>query len=116
MTPRPGPLPAAEVLTLESLIAPVPHGIASRVLAKNGGGTVTLFAFDAGTALAEHTAPFDALVQVLEGRFVVTVAGQASQASSGTVVRLPANVPHAVEAIGVARMLLTMLRETAGPA
>lgn len=116
MTPRSGLLPPAEVHALESLIAPVSHGIASRVLAKAGGGTVTLFAFDEGTALSEHTSPVDALVQILDGRFLITVAGQPSQASAGSVVRLPGNVPHAVEAMEAGRMLLTMLRETAGPA
>ena len=58
-------LPAGEACALETLIAPTPGGIASRILAKKGGGSVTLFAFDAGQGLTEHTSPFDALVLVL---------------------------------------------------
>jgi quercetin dioxygenase-like cupin family protein len=104
-------IPASEALELVSLISPTDHGIASRVLAKSGGGTVTLFAFDAGESLSEHTAPFDALVLVLEGAFVLTIGGSPVQARPGTVVRMPANVPHAVEATVPSRMLLIMLRE-----
>jgi quercetin dioxygenase-like cupin family protein len=104
-------LPSAEALILQTLIMPTPQGIASRVLAKNGGGTVTLFAFDAGQALSEHTAPFDALVLVLEGVFTLTVGGQVVEARPGSVVRMPAHLPHAVEAVEPSRMLLIMLRE-----
>jgi quercetin dioxygenase-like cupin family protein len=108
----PNPLiPAAEALMLTSLITPTEHGIASRVLARNSGGTVTLFAFDAGEALSEHTAPFDALVVVLEGAFTLTIAGKAVEARPGTLVHMPAHVPHAVEAVEPARMLLVMLRD-----
>ena len=96
---------------LHTLIVPTPHGIASRVLAKNSGGTVTLFAFDAGQALSEHTAPFDALVLVLEGRFTVTIGGVPVEVGAGSVVRMPAGVPHAVDAVESSRMLLVMLRE-----
>lgn len=104
-------IPAAEALALASLITPTDHGISSRVLAKNGGGTVTLFAFDAGEALSEHTAPFDALVLVLEGAFVLTIGGTPVEARPGTVVRMPAGIPHAVDASEPSRMLLIMLRE-----
>lgn len=102
---------AAEALSISGLVAPTPHGIASRILAKNSGGSLTLFAFDAGQGLAEHTAPFDAIVMVLEGTFTLTIGGQPVTAATGTVVRMPANVPHAVDATEPARMLLTMLRE-----
>ena len=101
----------AEVLRLAELITPTPHGIASRILAKNNGGSLTLFAFDAGQGLAEHTAPFDAIVMVLDGTFRLTIGGQAVTAPAGTVVRMPANVAHAVDAPEAARMVLTMLRE-----
>lgn len=104
-------IPAAEALALASLITPTAHGIASRVLAKSGGGTVTLFAFDAGEALSEHSTPFDALVCVLEGTFILTIGGNPVEAGAGTVVRMPADVPHAVEAAEPSRMLLIMLRE-----
>lgn len=111
MTTSPGTIPPAEALALAALITPTQHGIASRVLAKNGGGTVTLFAFDAGESLSEHTAPFDALVLVLEGALTLTIGGTPVEAHPGTVVRMPAGVPHALDASEPARMLLIMLRE-----
>jgi quercetin dioxygenase-like cupin family protein len=106
-----GTIPAGEALHLADLIAPTPHGIASRVLVKTGGGNVTLFAFDAGEGLSEHTAPFDALVLVLDGRLTLTIGGRAVDAAPGTIVRMPAGVPHAVAATAPSRMLLIMLRE-----
>ncbi len=105
----------AEVLQLSELIKPTEQGIASRLLAKNSGGSLTLFAFDTGQGLAEHTAPFDAIVMVLEGRLALTIDGSEMLATPGTVVRMPANVPHAVDAPEPARMLLTMLREPKAP-
>ena len=102
---------AAEALSLETLITPTEQGIASRILAKTTAGSVTLFAFDAGQGLAEHTAPFDALVLVLDGRLLLTIGGVDVTATPGTVVRMPAGVPHALDAPEPARMLLTMLRE-----
>lgn len=109
-------LPAAEALALVSLIAPVEKSIASRVLAKTAGGNVTLFAFDQGQGLSEHTAPFDALVLVLEGVLEIVVGGNPVRAETGTIVRMPAHVPHALEAPVPAKMLLVMLREPAAPA
>ncbi len=116
MSPAVPALPAAEVLTLTSLISRTPGGISSRVLSRTSGGNLTLFAFDAGQGLSEHTAPFDALVTVLEGALSLTIGGQAARATPGTIVRMPAGVPHAVEADEPSIMLLTMLRETAAPA
>ena len=106
-------LPPGELFALDRLISPTAHGIASRVLARTAAGNVTLFAFDAGEELSEHTAPFDALVLVLSGSLVITVGGRALEAAPLTMVRLPANVPHAVRASEAARMLLVMLREPA---
>jgi quercetin dioxygenase-like cupin family protein len=102
---------AAAALPLQSLITPTEHGIASRILAKTAGGNLTLFAFDAGQGLTEHTSPFEALVMALEGELTLTIGGQPVHAMPGTIVRMPANVPHAVEAPEAARMLLIMLRE-----
>ncbi len=104
-------IPAAEALSLADLITPTERGIASRVLAKTGGGNVTLFAFDQGEGLSEHTAPFDALVLVLEGLLSLSIGGKTVTATPGTIVRMPAGVPHAVDATAPARMLLVMLRE-----
>jgi quercetin dioxygenase-like cupin family protein len=103
-------IPPADALALGSLLAYAEQGIASRVLAKTGGGNVTLFAFDAGQGLSEHTAPFDALVFVVEGALALRVGGRAVAATPGTVVRMPANVPHALEATARTKMLLVMLR------
>jgi hypothetical protein len=69
-------VPAAQALALATLVSPTEHGIASRVLARTGGGNVTLFAFDAGQGLEEHTSPFDALVLVQEGALALTIGGQ----------------------------------------
>ena len=89
-------IPAAEALSLARLITAVEGGIASRVLAKTAGGTVTLFAFDQGQGLSEHTTPFDALVLVLDGELRLIIGGDPVLAVPGTVVRLPASVPHAL--------------------
>lgn len=104
-------IPPGEALLLHTLVTPTEQGIASRVLAKAQGGNVTLFAFDAGQGLTEHTSPFDALVLVLEGAFILTIGGSPVNATPGTIVRLPANVPHAVDAPEAARMLLIMVRD-----
>lgn len=104
-------IPEAEVLSLTDLITPAPSSITSRILAKTSGGNVTLFAFDAGQGLSEHTAPFDALVMVLDGQLKLTIGGTEMTAGAGSVVRMPANIPHALDALEPARMLLTMLRE-----
>jgi quercetin dioxygenase-like cupin family protein len=109
-----GTIPAAQALRLADLITPTDRGVASRTLAKTGGGNVTLFAFDAGEGLSEHQTPFDALVLVVDGALTVTVGGQAVVAETGTIVRLPADVPHAIEAAVPARMVLVMLREPKG--
>ena len=104
-------IPAAEALPLQALITPTDHGIASRVLARTAGGNLTLFAFDAGQELSEHATPFDALVMVLEGSITLTIGGTPVTATPGTIVRMPATIPHAVHASKPARMLLLMLRE-----
>jgi quercetin dioxygenase-like cupin family protein len=104
-------IPPAEALSLPALITPTEGGIASRVLAKTTGGNVTLFAFDAGQGLEEHTSPFDALVVVLEGTMALTIGGKGVRATPGTIVRMPGGVPHALEAPEPTRMLLVMLRE-----
>lgn len=87
-----------------------PGGIVSRTLLKQPGGSVTLFAFDAGQELSEHTAPFDALVQVLDGRAEVRVGGAPHLVGPGEFLLLPAGVPHALRAPERFRMLLAMVR------
>ena len=102
---------SAEALALHSLITPTEQGIASRVLARTAGGNVTLFAFDEGQGLTEHTSPFDALVLVLEGVLTLTIGGEPVPATPGTIVRMPAGIPHALDAPEPARMLLIMLKD-----
>lgn len=106
-----GILPPAQAFPLTGLIAIADGGIASRVLAKNGGGNVTLFAFDRGEGLSEHTSPFDALVVTLDGRLKLTIGGEPVDGTAGSITRLPAGIPHAVDAVEQSRMLLIMLRE-----
>jgi quercetin dioxygenase-like cupin family protein len=101
----------ARALALATLVNPTANGIASRVLARTGGGNVTLFAFDAGQGLEEHTSPFDALVLVLEGALALRIGGEEVRGTPGTIVRMPGGVPHALEAPEPTRMLLIMLRE-----
>lgn len=105
-------LAPAELFTLESLVTPTPEGIASRVLARTAAGNITLFAFDEGEELSEHTAPFDALAITLSGALTITIAGRKVQTSAQTIVLMPANIPHAVRASEASRLLLIMLRET----
>ena len=104
-------LPAAQALSLSSLVAPTEHGITSRVLGRAAGGSLTLFALAAGQGLTTHSSPFDAFVLVLDGAVTLTIDGTPVRATPGTVVRMPANVPHAVDAVEAARMLLVMLRD-----
>lgn len=105
-------LPPGEALPLDSLITPTEKGIASRVLARTAAGNITLFAFDAGEELAEHSAPFDALAITLTGELLLTIGGKQVGAGSQTIVLMPANVPHAVYASQPSRMLLVMMRES----
>jgi quercetin dioxygenase-like cupin family protein len=104
-------MPAAEALDLGALVSYQEGSVVSRTLARANGGTVTLFAFDQGQALSEHTAPFDALVQILDGQAQLTIGGSPVVAEKGRWVLMPANIPHAVFASQRFKMLLTMVRE-----
>ena len=104
-------IPSGEALSLNSLVTPPTDGIASRSLARTSGGNLTLFACDAGQGLTEHTSPFEALVIVLEGSCTLTIGGTPVLATPGTIVRMPADVPHAVDAVKATRFLLIMLRD-----
>lgn len=86
------------------------NSVVSRTLVDNKAGTITLFAFDEGQGLSEHSAPFDAVVQVLDGEAVLTIGGNDVKVTSGQMVVMPANIPHAVSATKRFKMLLTMLR------
>jgi quercetin dioxygenase-like cupin family protein len=87
--------------------------VVSRVIMKSKAGTVTLFAFDAGQGLSEHTAPFDALVNVLEGEAQITISGNAQRVRAGEMVIMPAQHPHDLHALTRFKMMLVMIRESA---
>jgi quercetin dioxygenase-like cupin family protein len=84
--------------------------VVSRELVKKPTGNVTIFAFDEGQGLSEHTAPFDALVQILEGDAEITIAGQSHQLQGGEMILMPAGQPHALKALKRFKMILTMIR------
>jgi len=84
--------------------------VISKTLLDKPTGTLTLFAFDAGQGLSEHTSPYDAVVQILEGQAAITIDGQAIQVKVGQLIVMPANVPHALTAEEPFKMLLTMIR------
>src|SRR5687768_17711745 len=100
----------AEVKQLVDLLQYQDDSIVSRVLLKNKGGTVTLFAFDVGEGLSEHTAPFDALMMVMEGEADVEISGESFRLQQGELMILPAHQPHAVKATTRLKMLLNMIR------
>ena len=87
-----------------------PGAVVSRVILKTPTGTVTVFAFDAGEGLTEHTTPSDALVHVMEGEASITIAGVTHTVASGEILRLPGGVPHAVKATTRFKMLLVMVK------
>ena len=96
---------------LAGLIQVQGGSVVSRTLVKKATGTVTLFGFDEGEGLSEHSTPHDALVQILEGKATITVGGKAHEVGAGEVLLLPANIPHALKAPEPFKMLLTMIRE-----
>ena len=100
----------AHIFTLLDLVGYQQGSIVSRVLLKREKGNVTLFAFDEGQGLSEHTAPFVALVQGIEGEGEVTISGQPFTVKPGELILLPAQQPHAVKAVTSFKMLLTMIR------
>ncbi len=106
-------LPPGEPMALVEAVRYAPGSVVSRTLLKSDAGTLTLFAFDEGQGLSEHTAPFDALVQVLDGNATLTIGGKTVPARVGELVLMPANVPHAVQPAGRFKMLLTMFRTLA---
>lgn len=103
----------AKVVDAAKLIKYQTGSVVSRTLIKKPTGTVTLFAFDAGQELSEHTAPFDALVHVLDGETEISIAGKPLRLKAGQMVVMPAGKPHSVKAVEQFKMLLIMIREKA---
>jgi quercetin dioxygenase-like cupin family protein len=102
---------AANILNLNNLVEYSPNGIISKRVIDRGTGTITLFSFDKEQKLSEHTAPFDALVQVIDGQAEIIIAGKKFQVHAGESIILPAGVIHAVNAVEKFKMLLTMIKE-----
>ena len=105
-----GGLEPAQKRNLASLVSYQSGSVVSRTIINRKAGTMTLFAFDEGERLSEHTAPYDALLHVLEGEAQVTVSGERSEVMEGEGIVLPAGKPHAVRATKRFKMLLTMIR------
>lgn len=100
----------AGVLSQAEVVQYQAGAVVSRTLVKMPGGTVTAFAFDAGEGLSEHTAPFDALVLMVEGEAEVTIAGAPHRVKAGELLRLPAHQPHALKASTRFKMILVMIK------
>ena len=103
-------LGTAKVAVMAGLVKYQDGAVVSRTVIDKNAGTVTLFAFDAGQGLSEHAAPYDALVQVLDGQVAITIAGQLFDLHAGEMIIMPANQPHAVRAVSRFKMILTMIR------
>ncbi|MBN2269427.1 MAG: cupin domain-containing protein [Sedimentisphaerales bacterium] len=95
---------------LTELVDYAADSIVSKTILDKPAGTITLFAFDAGQKLSEHTTPYDAVVQVLDGQAKITIDGRENDVAAGGIIIMPGNVPHAVDATKRFKMLLTMIR------
>ncbi len=102
--------PKSKVLRLADLATYQEGSVVSRQITKEEAGNVTLFAFDEGQELSEHSAPFDALVHILDGEAEVRISGQPFMLGAGDAIIMPGNEPHAVKAVRRFKMLLTMIR------
>ena len=100
-----------KVLAVNDLVQYQDGTVASRMIVFKKTGTITLFAFDAGEGLSEHSAPFDAILTVTDGVADVSIAGKPSTVKAGEMIILPANIPHAVKATERFKMTLVMIRE-----
>lgn len=99
-----------KALTMSELVAYQDGAVVSKTVIDKKIGTVTLFSFDTGQGLSEHTAPFDALVQVVDGEAEVTIDGEPQRVVAGQLIIMPANKPHALKAVKPFKMLLVMIR------
>ncbi len=103
-------LEKSKIVDLKSLVEYSEGGIISKTLMENSVGNLTLFSFDVDEFISEHSAPFDAVVQVIEGEIEFTVGDDVLLGKSGSILIMPANIPHAVKAKKASKMLLTMIR------
>src|SRR5262249_27056217 len=100
----------AEVSQVRDLVSYQDGAVVSRIILKRETGNVTLFAFDSGQELSEPTTPYDALVQIVDGEAVITIAGRPYRLRAGDMILMPAHQPHALKAVSRFKMLLTMIR------
>ena len=100
----------AKSLKLENFIAYQKHSVVSKQILNKKAGTFTLFAFDKGEGLSEHTAPYDASVLILDGKAGITIGGKSHKLKKGEMIIMPAGVPHSLNAIHSFKMLLIMIR------
>ena len=99
-----------KVLKTADLIEYQDGSVVSREIIRKETGTVTIFAFDKGEGLSEHTAPFDAMVQIIDGKAEITISGNKNILEAGEMIIMPANEPHALKALEKYKMVLTMIR------
>ena len=107
---KPKGLPGAQRARAPELVSYQDGAVVSREIVKKPTGSVTLFAFDEGQGLSEHTAPFDALVQMVEGEAEIMISGQSHRLQGGEMIIMPAGQPHALKALKRFKMILTMIR------
>ena len=107
---KPNEFAVAQPIDIAGSVSYADGSVVSRTLKKNEGGTVTLFSFDAGQGLSEHSAPFDAIVQILDGEAELTIGGKTITAGVGEMVIMPADIPHALEAKKRFKMMLIMVK------
>jgi quercetin dioxygenase-like cupin family protein len=101
-----------QVKKLSGLIEYQENAVVSSEIIKKDTGTVTVFAFDKNQGLSEHTAPFDALVNIIDGQAEVTISGEAFSVKEGEIIIMPANKPHSIKAVGKFKMLLVMIKNS----
>ncbi|MFA6175955.1 MAG: cupin domain-containing protein [Phycisphaerae bacterium] len=100
----------AKAVELAGLVDYAADSVVSKTIIDKPVGTLTLFAFDAGQGLSEHQAPYDAVVQIVEGTGIIVISGKQIKSPAGSIIIMPANIPHAVKAKQRFKMLLTMIR------
>jgi len=105
-----GKFPSAEAVAAAGLLRYQENAVVSRTLLKHPTASVTVFAFDSGQGLSEHTSPYDALVSVIEGEAEIRISGRPVQAKTGDLLWMPANQPHGLKALTPFKMILIMMR------
>ena len=100
----------AKAINIGNLIDYQEGSVVSREIIKKETGTVTIFAFDKGEGLSEHSAPFDAMVQIIEGEALITIDGVENTVKAGEMIIMPADIPHALHAVENYKMILTMIK------